>query len=46
MNREEDWTLEVWVQDPAIGEARARHGIVVGHNMQESAVDIAMAMWP
>ncbi|MGY5010619.1 hypothetical protein ACWCY6_21490 [Streptomyces sp. 900105755] len=46
MNREEDWTLDVWVQDPAIGEARARHGIVVGHNMQESAVDIAMAMWP
>ena len=46
MSREDDWTLDVQVRDPAFGAARARQGIVVGHGMQPSAVDIAMAMWP
>ncbi|MFF7474110.1 hypothetical protein [Streptomyces sp. NPDC008092] len=46
MSREEDWNLDVWLQDPAFGAARARHGIVVGPGMRESAVDKAVAMWP
>ncbi|MFC0551658.1 hypothetical protein ACFFHJ_12275 [Planotetraspora thailandica] len=46
MSHEDDWRLAVTVEDPAIGAARARHGIVVGHNMQESAVDIAWGSWP
>ncbi|MFG2959326.1 hypothetical protein ACGF5O_37090 [Streptomyces sp. NPDC048291] len=46
MSREEDWNLDVWLQDPAFGAARARHGIVVGPGMRESSVNEVVAMWP
>ncbi|MFR9797225.1 hypothetical protein ACL02U_15140 [Streptomyces sp. MS06] len=46
MGREEDWSLTLSVTDPAIAEARARQGIVVGHGMQESTVDTALGVWP
>ncbi|MFR9799943.1 hypothetical protein ACL02U_29210 [Streptomyces sp. MS06] len=46
MSREEDWNMDVSVQDPAISAVRAGQGIVVGPGMQESTVDIAMTMWP
>lgn len=46
MTHESEWRLSVSVADPAIGAARARHGIVTGAGMQESEVNRAWGQWP
>ncbi|WP_107436420.1 hypothetical protein [Streptomyces hyaluromycini] len=46
MTHESEWRLSVSVRDPAIGAARARHGIVTGAGMQESEVNRAWGQWP
>ncbi|MFK0159035.1 hypothetical protein ACIQVK_44075 [Streptomyces sp. NPDC090493] len=46
MSHEPEWRLSVSVEDPAIGAARARHGIVTGVGMHESGVNRAWGEWP
>lgn len=46
MSHEPEWSLSVSVEDPAIGAARERHGIVTGCGMHESEVNTAWSVWP
>ncbi len=46
MGHEPEWYLPVSVQDPAIGAARAVHGIVTGVCTHESGVNTACGSWP
>ncbi|WP_369226738.1 hypothetical protein AB5J52_39575 [Streptomyces sp. R39] len=46
MTHESGWRLSVSVADPAVGAARARHGIVTGAGIRESEANRAWGQWP